>query len=104
MKLAFRKFAIVGVVAASTLTLAACNTPGERAAGGALIGAGTGALIGAAATGRTSGALAGAAIGGVGGAVIGANTRPARYGYRRAGGCAEYSYDRWGNPVCVAFY
>jgi surface antigen len=52
-------------IAASTLMLsmAACTTPGERAAGGAVLGGVTGAAVGGAATGRTSGALAGAAVG-----------------------------------------
>lgn len=62
------------------LSLGACNTPGERAVGGGLIGAATGAAIGGLATGRTSGALVGAAIGGAGGAIIGAATAPTRSG------------------------
>jgi len=62
-----------GAMAAS---VAACTTPGERAAGGAVIGGLAGAAIGGAATGRTSGALAGAAVGAVGGAVVGAATAP----------------------------
>src|SRR5471030_1025370 len=55
------------------LSLAACTDPydpGQRAAGGALIGAGTGAAIGAAAGGGR-GALAGALIGGAVGAATG---------------------------------
>ncbi len=78
--------------------LAACNTPGERAVGGGLIGAGTGAIIGGVASGTTGGALAGAAIGGVGGAVIGAATTPDRRYSRRS--CR--AYDDYGNPVRVA--
>ena len=62
---------------ALTLSIAACNTPGERAVGGAAIGGLAGAAIGGAATGRGSGALAGAAIGAAGGAVVGAATAPA---------------------------
>jgi hypothetical protein len=66
------------------LSLAACNTPGERAVGGAAIGGLTGAAIGGLATGRTGGALAGAAIGAAGGAIIGAATTPTyRSGYAR---------------------
>ena len=63
---------ILSVVAAGALALSvtACNTPGERAAGGAVIGGLAGAAIGGAATGRTSGALAG------GGAIVGASTAP----------------------------
>jgi osmotically inducible lipoprotein OsmB len=71
---------IITAVAAGAMALsvAACNTPGERAAGGAVIGGLAGAAIGGAATGRTSGALAGAAVGAAGGAVVGAATaRPA---------------------------
>src|SRR5919107_1649607 len=56
---------------ALTLSIAACNTPGERAVGGAAIGGLAGAAIGGAATGRAGGALAGAAIGAAGGAGIG---------------------------------
>jgi hypothetical protein len=80
---------------AAALPLAACNTPSERAAGGALIGGATGAAIGAAATGRPGGALAGAAIGAVGGAAVGAATAPR---------CAAWGYDYYGNPVCVRAY
>ncbi len=59
------------------LTLGACNTPGERAVGGALIGGGAGALLGGAVAG-SRGVAAGAAIGAVSGAVIGAATTPTR--------------------------
>jgi hypothetical protein len=71
---------IITAVAAGAMALsvAACNTPGERAAGGAVIGGLAGAAIGGAATGRAGGALAGAAVGAAGGAVVGAATaRPA---------------------------
>ena len=62
---------VVGFAAA--LLLAGCGTnQGDRAASGALIGAGAGAVIGAA----TGNAGAGAAIGAVGGAVVGAATDP----------------------------
>jgi hypothetical protein len=60
------------------LTASACTNPydpGQRAAGGALIGAGTGAAIGAAAGGGR-GALAGALIGGGVGAATGVVTTP----------------------------
>jgi osmotically inducible lipoprotein OsmB len=62
------------------LMLAGCNSPGERAVGGAAIGGLAGAAIGGLATGRTSGALAGAAIGAAGGAIVGAATTPERRG------------------------
>ena len=60
--------------------LAACTdpySPGQRALGGAAIGAGSGALIGAAAGGG-HGAAVGALVGGAGGAAIGAATTPQR--------------------------
>jgi hypothetical protein len=69
---------IITAVAAGALALSvtACNTPGERAAGGAVVGGLAGAAIGGAATGRGSGVATGAAIGAVSGAVIGAATTP----------------------------
>lgn len=70
------KKAIVGMGLA--MALAGCQTTyqGQRAATGALVGAGAGALVGGVATGTAGGALAGAAIGGAGGAIIGAATAP----------------------------
>jgi predicted small secreted protein len=91
-----KKTALIAAALASALSLAACNTPGDRAAGGAILGGATGAAIGAAATGRAGGALAGAAIGAASGAVIGAATTPRQ--------CAQVDYDAYGNPVCVAYY
>lgn len=58
--------------------LAGCTNPydpGQRALGGAAIGAGGGALVGGA-LGGGSGAVAGALIGGAAGAVTGAVTTP----------------------------
>ncbi|MDB5508857.1 MAG: hypothetical protein JWL93_1326 [Hyphomicrobiales bacterium] len=89
------KKAVFAVALLAALPLAGCNTPGERAAGGAAIGGLTGAAIGGLATGRPGGALAGAAIGAVGGAVIGGATAPR---------CARYGYDYYGEPVCVRYY
>ncbi len=59
------------------LGLAACNPydPGQRALGGAAIGAGSGAAIGAIAGGG-QGAAIGALAGGAVGAVVGAATTP----------------------------
>ncbi len=94
-----KKLVLISVAFAAALPLAACNTPGERAAGGALLGGAAGAAIGAAATGRGSGALAGAAIGAASGAVVGAATTPPP-----GRGCAEWGQDRYGNPVCLAPY
>jgi hypothetical protein len=85
-------------VVAATLSLAGCYTPGERAAGGAIIGGLGGAAIGAAASGGLAGpALAGAAIGAASGAIIGAATAPPRR-------CARWRRDYYGDRVCVAFY
>ncbi|MCB8823337.1 glycine zipper domain-containing protein [Microvirga rosea] len=86
----------IRVIAASAfmLLVAACETSGERAVGGAALGGIAGAAIGGAATGRASGALAGAAIGGVGGAIVGSATAPRNpcpYGTYR---------DRFGNIYC----
>lgn len=87
-----KKLVVLAAIAASTLSLGACQTQGERAGGGALIGAGTGALIGGLATGRAGGALAGAAIGAAGGAIVGAATAPCPSGLRPR-------TDRYGNVL-----
>jgi osmotically inducible lipoprotein OsmB len=87
---------LISALAAGALTLSvtACNTPGERAVGGAAIGGLAGAAIGGAATGRGSGALAGAAIGAAGGAVVGAATTP-------QSPCPYGTYrDAYGNLYC----
>src|SRR5271166_5979758 len=63
-------------------TVSACTNPydpGQRAAGGALIGAGAGAALGAAAGGGR-GAATGALIGGAVGALGGVATTPQRPG------------------------
>lgn len=69
------------------LALGACNSPGERAVGGGLIGAGAGALLGGAVAG-SRGVAAGAIIGGLSGAVIGAGTTPER----RSSRCPRGTY------------
>jgi osmotically inducible lipoprotein OsmB len=71
-----KKIIIAAAASALALSIAACNTPGERAVGGAALGGLAGAAIGGVATGHTSGALAGAAVGAAGGAVVGAATTP----------------------------
>ena len=71
-----KKIISAAAAGALALSLTACYSPGERAAGGAALGGLTGAAIGAAATGRASGALAGAAVGAAGGAIVGAATAP----------------------------
>ena len=89
-----RTIMTVIAVGALTLSTAACNTPGERAGGGAIIGGVAGAAVGGAATGRTSGALAGAAIGAAGGAIVGGATAP-------RSPCPYGTYrDRFGNLYC----
>lgn len=75
------------VMAGIGLSTVACTnpySPGQRAAGGALIGGGTGAAVGALAGGG-QGALIGAGVGALGGAAIGAATtpEPPRRGYYR---------------------
>jgi hypothetical protein len=87
---------VITAVAAGALMLsmAACNTPGERALGGAAIGGVAGAAIGGAATGRAGGALAGAAIGAAGGAIVGGATAPQNQ-------CPYGTYrDAYGNLYC----
>ena len=93
-----KKALMLGAALASVLALSACNTPQDRAVGGALIGAGTGAVIGGLATGRAGGAVVGGVIGGVAGAAIGASTAPPQ------GRCARYGYDYYGNYVCTQYY
>ena len=76
------------VIAASlAAALAGCTNPydpGQRALGGAAIGAGGGALIGGA-LGGGRGALTGALIGGAAGAVTGVATTPQPPAYRDGG-------------------
>lgn len=87
---------MASITAAASLT--GCYSPGERAAGGAVMGGLTGATIGALASGgRAGGTLAGAAVGAAAGSVIGATTARPR-------ACAQWDYDFYGQPVCVAFY
>jgi hypothetical protein len=84
-----RKVMTAGVLVL-TLALGACNTPGERAVGGGLLGAGAGAAIGGIAGGGR-GAAVGALVGGATGAVVGAATAPCPYGTYR---------DYYGNVYC----
>ncbi|MGL4727259.1 MAG: YMGG-like glycine zipper-containing protein [Bosea sp. (in: a-proteobacteria)] len=90
-----KTFITLAAVAALGFGLTACNTPGERAVGGALIGGAAGAAIGGLATGRTRGALVGAGIGAAGGAIVGASTAPAQ------NPCPYGTYrDAYGNIYC----
>ncbi len=75
-----RKLMMLTTAAALTLGVAACNpySPGQRAVGGGLLGAGAGAAIGGIAGGGSGagiGALAGGALGAVGGAATTPNHR-----------------------------
>ena len=76
-----RRILLSGTAAVGmALSLAACSdpySPGQRAVGGGLIGAGAGAAIGGLAGGET-GALAGGLLGGAVGAIGGAATTPGR--------------------------
>jgi hypothetical protein len=93
-----RKTVILASALAVALPLAGCYTPGERAAGGGIIGGLGGAAIGAAASGGLAGpTIAGAAIGAASGALIGAATAPPRR-------CARWARDYYGGRVCVAYY
>jgi hypothetical protein len=76
---------LVAAMLTATLPLVGCYTPGERAAGGAMIGGLGGAGIGALASGGLAGPiLAYSAVGAATGAVIGAATAPVpRYYYVR---------------------
>ena len=80
-----KKPLLVAALLASALPLEGCYTPGERAAGGAVIGGLGGAGVGALASGGLAGpVLAYSALGAATGAVIGAATAPApRYYYVR---------------------
>ena len=69
MKMFYRGVLSAVVVAASVAGLTGCETTGESAGLGALIGAGAGALIGAGSGHAAAGALIGAAVGGAGGAI-----------------------------------
>jgi hypothetical protein len=93
-----KKILMLSAAAFLATSLAGCNSPGERAVGGAAIGGLGGAGIGALASGgQAGGTLAGAAIGAATGAVVGAATAPPRR-------CAKWGWDYNGQRVCVAFY
>ena len=94
-----KKALLLSAALASAFSLAACNSPQDRALGGAALGAATGAVIGGATTGRVGGALAGGVIGGVAGGVLGAATAPVQ-----PTRCARYGYDYYGNYVCTQYY
>jgi hypothetical protein len=84
----YRKTAAAILLTGLSLGLAGCNpySPGQRAVGGGLIGAGAGAAIGGLAgggQGAAIGALGGGALGAVGGAATTPTAPPpAGYYYR----------------------
>jgi surface antigen len=89
-----KKIMTLAAAGALTLSVAACNTPGERAAGGALIGGVGGAAVGAA-VGGGRGAVVGGLLGAGAGAVVGAGTAPANacpYGAYRGSDGRIYCY------------
>lgn len=92
-----KKLLSIAIVAVTAGALGGCYSPGERAAGGALIGGAAGAAIGGLATGRVGGAVVGGVIGAAGGAIVGAATAPEPV-------CPPYApylrYDAYGNPFC----
>lgn len=92
-----KKSILLAAALLSAVSLAACNTPEDRAVGGAVLGGAAGAAIGAAATGKAGGALVGGVLGAVAGGVIGGSTAPRRE-------CARRGYDYNGNLVCTAYY
>jgi hypothetical protein len=104
-----KRILIVATALISAASLAGCNTPSERAMGGALLGGAGGAAIGAAASGgRAGGTLAGAALGAATGAVVGAATTPEPGYYPPPPPppprCRRWGWDDYGNRVCIRFY
>lgn len=80
MKTQIKVAALLGMVALGATACTDPYSPGQRAVGGGLIGAGGGAAIGALAGGGT-GAAIGAATGAAVGAGTGYITTPQRQGY-----------------------
>lgn len=114
-----KKVVLTAGALASALTLSGCYTPQQQnAANGAVLGGATGALIGGLASGRAGGALAGGALGAATGAILGsaATPRPAPpppfydpvptvyAAPPPPPACARFSFDDYGNRVCVGYY
>jgi hypothetical protein len=113
------KVVTAGALTASLL-LSGCATPqGQNAANGAVLGGAGGALIGGLASGRAGGALAGGALGAATGALLGAASTPRPPAVVYAApppprvvyaapppppACRRFSYDPYGNQVCVEYY
>ena len=96
-----KKFFAVAAIALAAGSLGACQTQGERAGGGALLGGVAGAAIGGAATGKVGGAVAGGIIGAAGGAILGAATADCADGYRpRTDRYGNTLYTRDGRVIC----
>ena len=92
----------VAAAGALTLALAGCANPydpGQRTAGGALIGAGSGAAIGALAGGGR-----GAAIGALAGALVGGATGAATTPQGPAGYAPEYAPPAYYAPPPPVYY
>ena len=92
-----RRTLLLAGIAAGTMACTNPYSPGQRAAGGALIGAGGGAAIGALAGGG-EGAAIGAVAGGLTGALVGAATTPQRPRYHNNRDCWRRRHD--GRVVC----
>jgi len=93
------------------LSLAACNPydPGQRALGGAALGAGTGAAIGGLAgggRGAATGALIGGAVGAVGGVATTPQPPPPAYGYPPGYGYPQQGYypQQYPRPMPPGYY
>lgn len=113
------KAAVAGVLG-TALLLSGCYTPeGQNAANGAVLGGAGGALIGGLASGRAGGALAGGALGAATGAILGAASTPKppvvvygappppRVVYAAPPpppACRRFSFDPYGNQICVQYY
>lgn len=95
-----KKIILAAMALATAVSLAGCNSPQDRALGGAALGGAAGAAIGAAATGKAGGAIAGGIIGAAGGAILGGATAPQQQQRQ----CARVGYDSYGNQVCVRYY
>lgn len=99
-----KKIILTAVALASALSLSGCQTPQDRAVGGAVLGGATGAAIGGLASGRAGGAVAGGLIGAAAGGIIGANTAPPPPPPPPRRRCAEFAVDPDGGRHCIAWY
>lgn len=93
------KSLMIAALCGVSLLAAGCNTPGERALGGAAVGGLLGAGVGGIAGGGR-GAVIGGALGAGTGAIIGAGTAP-RPAYYEARPSYYPSYDRYRQPDVI---